>query len=120
MGTDKNFTPGPWTANGQTITKSNGLKIRVQGPTAAAPEAWEEISKRLEADATLIASAPSLLTENTELKKEVEAQKAVYKKLSDAYDDYHIENGNLKERVRLLEDKLKGLQYAYDILEASI
>ena len=54
-------TPGPWSSNGSTITKSNGLRVRVMSPTAAAPEAWSDIVKTLHADARLIAAAPELL-----------------------------------------------------------
>lgn len=55
-----NHTPAPWTVKGSVVTKSNGLKVRLDRPKGAAPEAWESIIKQNEADARLIASAPDL------------------------------------------------------------
>lgn len=60
-------TPGPWEkGKGNTITKSDGLKITLKSPQAAAPEA--ETEERISHDARLIAAAPELLEALIELR----------------------------------------------------
>lgn len=71
----KHMTPAPWKANGYAVTKSNGWKIRQERPRAAAPEAWEHLNAQWQADALLIALAPSLLAENQEQAEEIKRLK---------------------------------------------
>lgn len=55
-------TPAPWTANGKTVTKSNGEKIRMESrPGGACMSSMNRNQERYLADAKLIASAPKLL-----------------------------------------------------------
>lgn len=54
------YSKAPWTANRQTVTKADGFKIRVESPSAAAPEYWEEINTLLRNDAKLVAASPTM------------------------------------------------------------
>lgn len=59
-------TPGPWIkGKGNTVTKSDGLKIVFNMPSAAAPES--NVEDRIAADARLTAAAPDMLEALSEL-----------------------------------------------------
>ena len=51
-------TPAPWTYRGaRTVKKSNGYRIRLEGPKVAAPEVWNTIDDGLSRDSHFIAHA---------------------------------------------------------------
>lgn len=92
------YSKAPWTANRQTVTKADGFKIRVESPSAAAPESWEDINTLLRNDAKLVAASPTMYI----LLKEI---LIAYEQ---GLDDDLMNNVSLMNRVRNFINKIEN------------